>query len=556
MKRFEIFGIYSLFWIIFSLLIINLGFILGINISIWSLPATFFLYLAILYFFKLSNHKKNSYEGIIFVLMIPLIFFFFAWFFGLTFDSSYDGQSYHQTAVIELSNGWNPWSGSNLPIKLIEAEPFVTGYPKALWTLQSAIYKLYPWHINAATVTNLFISFIAFTFLYSLLRKLKLSKNWSIIVALFTVLQPTLIQEFFSFTADGFSYEAALIAIVSLINLMMEHDKRLPLSTFFASVLLLPATKYSNLGMFALLILVCVILLYKIIRQNIYLINYILIFSIVGMILLWVPYGKNFLIQGSPFYPSSLQWAKDDLVIQNIPNNLKTANKLELLFYGIYSKAQTASSADSKENVAILKIPFTTTLKELTITNNFQGRAGSEGVLFSGLFSLSVIIYITLLFNMTNRKIVLNRKVIYIVSSLLGLTFIAALLNPIPNELHYVPIFALIPIYILVALLLLFKEEQSWIRAGIIIFAVIIGANIILKIIPTIISRIDERQTAVQEMKMMKESNKIYQVHAKSFYSSYIRLDEYGIKFVEENNLSCADLRPLILSNYTTYYCP
>ncbi len=555
MNRFEKFATHILFWIIFTLVFINLGFLFGFTISILSLPLSYILYVTIWSIIKFKKTKKkitNSYVTL--AILTPLIFFFILWGFGHTFDSSYDGQSYHQSAVIELSNGWNPWYQSALPVKLIEAEPFVIGYPKALWILQSSIYKLFPFHINAATVTNLIITIIAFIFVYRLLIRLKLSRNWAIVITLLAVVQTELIQVFFSFMADGFGYEATLIALSSLMLVIVERDKKWSLCTFFSSLLLLAGTKYSNLYVFGLLCLVCTVYLIKIIRRHVYLVNIIVIFLIVGLIILWVPYGRNLMTYGSLFYPSNLKWAKDDLSVQNTPKNLKDANKFVLLFYGIYSQAQTASAADSDKNVAKLKLPFTTTLEEINITDNFQGRVGAAGVFFSGLFTISIIIYFDLL---TLKKSLTNRKAFYTLSTLIGLTIVVAFVNPVPNELHYLPIFALIPVYLLVSCLLIFKEKQhSLVRKGIIVFTILISANVLFKLIPSIVSRINETNMVTREMAEMRDSHKIYQVHAKSFYSSYIRLQEYGVRFTKEDKLMCPNIQHLILSNYTTFYCP
>lgn len=554
MKKLEAFATHTLYWIICSLTLLNVGFFFGITINSWSLPITYIMYITVYYLLEWWRKKKISIAHVATtMLLIPIIFTVFTWLFGHTFDASYDGQSYHQSAVLSLVNGWNPWYEYTLPIPVIEAEQYIIGYPKALWTLQSEIYSFYPQHINSATVTNLLISLIAAIFVYSTLIRLTVSKAWATLITLLAVLQTTILQQFFTFMADGFSYQLCLIAISSLITILLEKEKQMPLSIFLAAVILLIATKSSNALIFLFLVLVCGIYIYKFIRMQKKLLHTLFIFLFAGILILWVPYGRNIIVYGSPIYPSNQAWAQEDVRIQNTPSNLKDANNFILLFYGIYAKPQIASSPDSNDNVAILKIPFSTSLEELYITNNFQGRVGSEGALFSGLFTLSILMYSMLL--LINKNTV-DRRNFLCVSILSGLTIVAALLHPSPNQLRFNPIMTLIPLYILVSLVLLSKNTQySWTKPFMFVFTILIIANILMKLVPTIEARIDETKAVTEEMKQMRESGKIYQVQSQSFYSTFIRLEENGVRFIKKEALECDDPIVLQLSNYRTFYC-
>lgn len=540
-----------LFYAIFLLAFINLGFVFGFAISTWGLPIMYALYLLGLVFIKVKKHQKFTIGGALLALIIPTIILFSVWIFGYTFDNSYDGQGYHQSAIIALANGWNPWSSSILPIELPNTDPFVVGYPKSLWIIQSSIYKLFPANINGATVTNLIVAVIALIFTYGLLVRLKISKVWAITISIFAVLQPILIQQFFTFMAEGFSYEVMLISIGSLGMFIIDHNKKWSLAVF-CSLILLAGIKYSNLFILGVLGLIYAVYLFKIYNRT-DLIKTIILFFVVGSIILWAPYGNNFIKHGSPVYPSNLKWASDDVKYQNIPINLKGFNKVSLLFYGIYSQVQHPSSPNSTENIAVLKIPFTTTLEEINITNDYQGRVASQGVLFGGLFTLSFVLYILLLWLPKNNS---EHKIFIVTSFIIVATIITALVNPVPNKLRYTPTFYLIPIYMLVAFILMFSEkEKLWTRIGQRVFALLIAGNILLKIVPSMSARINEANLIKSELNTMRNSGITYQVNATDFYSSYIRLQEYGVKFIKTKKLSCKNQHPLGLS-YTTFYCP
>jgi hypothetical protein len=199
--------------------------------------------------------------------------------------------------------------------------------------------------------------------------------------------------------ADGFSYEMSLIGIASLVMLMTDKEKRWPAATFLAAELLLIGTKFSNLTVFGILGLVLALYLIKILQKHRHLLSPLGLFFVAGILILWVPYGQNFLDRGSLLYPANLGWPKEVLVKTNIPLNMKGQNPLSLLFYGIYAKTQKAGSESDSRNIAELKPPFSTSFEEIDITNNYGGRVGSEGVLFSGLFTVSLAIYLIMLVN-------------------------------------------------------------------------------------------------------------------------------------------------------------
>lgn len=539
-----------IFYAIFLLTFINLGFVFGFAINTWNLPITYVLYLSGIVFIKVKKHQKFTIGEMLAVFIIPALAFFSVWVFGHTFDNSYDGQGYHQSAVISLANGWNPWGDSVLLEKFFTTEPFIVGYPKSLWIIQSSIYKLFPDHINGATVTNLIASVIALIFMYGLLVRLKISKVWATTISIFAVLQPILIQQFFTFMAEGFSYEVMLIVIGSLGMFIIDHDKKWSFIVF-CSLILLAGTKYSNLFILGVLGLIYAVYLFKIYNRT-DLIKTIILFFIVGSIILWVPYGNNLIKHGSPIYPSNLKWASDDVKYQNTPINLKGFNRFFLLFYGIYSQVQHPSSPNSTDNIAVLKIPFTITLEEINITNDYQGRVASQGVLFGGLFTLSFVLYVLSLWFSKNNS---EHKIFIVIFFILVATIITALVNPVPNKLRYTPIFYLIPIYMLVAFILMFNgKEKLWMRIGLIFFVLLIAGNILLKLIPSMSARINEVNLMKSELNTMGNSGITYQVNATAFYSNYIRLQEYGVKFIETKNLSCKNQRPLEFS-YTTFYC-
>ncbi len=269
---FEKLAMHALFFGIFLVFILNVGFFMGVTINGFILPVAYILYLLGLLLLNLKLHKKIKLIGIITaIIIIPTVLFLGFLLFAHTYDFTVDGQDYQQTAVISMANGWNPIRGSQLkipaPVGLygLGGEfglPFAIGYPKTLWMIQSSIYKT-TGHVNSAVITNLLSALIAFVFLFYLLLRLKISKFWASFIALFSVLEPHFIQQFFSFMSDGFGYEISIVAIVALISLIISKEKTTPLLLFICSWIFLIGTKFSNAYLGLILAVVCLIIIIK-----------------------------------------------------------------------------------------------------------------------------------------------------------------------------------------------------------------------------------------------------------------------------------------------------
>lgn len=551
MNLFEKFAAHIVFFIIFFLLLINLGLILKIHINHFSLPIIYIVYTILFVVYKTLKKQNLTKRHFLTITLTPLIFALAIFYFGKTFDSSFDGQDYHSSGVIALKNGWNPFYERELPIKLPNSKPYVIGYPKSLWLLQSAIYS-YTNNLNSATITNLIILLPSTILVFGALRKLKLSRAKALIITILAVLEPNYIQEFFTYMADGFSYQVALISISSLVYIYKNINFRLYFTIFIFSLLLLAGTKFSNLPLFITLSIIGLSLSYKRISKNIKSIILMEILFILSIFILWIPYFQNLTIESTPIYPSNLEFAQKDLFEQNLPQNLKHANRFQQLFYGIFSEGQKIISFDSPDNIANLKIPFTTNIQEILVTNNWNGRVASEGVLFSGIFTISIffIIFITLNY----KKLNLNRKNIILINSLILIMLVPALAEPTPNILRLSPTIYLIPVITLITTYKIITIKKQNISGFASILIILMFINLFLKFIPTLAARDHEMKAQNYLLKKLKDTQKTYPVHARSFYSSYVLLEQNGVKFKRTEILPCKN-PPNLWIFFNTYYC-
>ena len=174
LKFIRSYSIYSVLFLLYLAVFIFIGF-LHIYINHWTLITAFVSYAAILFVYFIVRHAKTKKLALLLVSLIITSFVFWGLtaVFGHTFDTSYDGQGYHQSAVFELSDKWDPVYQKSMPIKLINPvdEPNITGYGKILWAVDSSVYKLTN-NIDSVTAINLIVGLLAFSFLYFALLSL------------------------------------------------------------------------------------------------------------------------------------------------------------------------------------------------------------------------------------------------------------------------------------------------------------------------------------------------------------------------------------------------
>ena len=156
----------------------------------------------------------------VWLAITPLLFLVLTTIFSHTYDLSYDGQDYHQSAIIALSSRWDPLYQPNLPLNTSNPvdKPVVEGTGKTAWSIDASIYML-THNIDSATAINLFIALIALSLAFAALLELGLSPTTSLLVGIASVFTTIFIEQTFSFREDALSYELLIIGLSFLILL-------------------------------------------------------------------------------------------------------------------------------------------------------------------------------------------------------------------------------------------------------------------------------------------------------------------------------------------------
>ena len=563
MSKLEQFILISLGFFVFEIIFIRVGFFLGSPINKYTLILsllTFFAGVINVYSLNRFSSQQVVKKFIPLLAFATFIIFLSAGSILLsnTYDTSWDGQGYHQSAVIALSENWNPVYAPSIDFSQnLPSQIFAEGYPSSLWEIESTIYSL-TGKINSAKIVNFAIAVIAGAIFYSLLRKLKLGKLLSGLISVLVVLQPVYIIQLLTFMEDGFGYELLVIAAGSLSIIALSSKSYWAIAVFLMAELLLITTKYSHLPVSLVLGIIFMLIvvnrfLNRDYRLNKYTYSFIGLLLFISAIFATLPYIRNQFYHSAMFYPTNIPELMGSVRFNNVPNNLQDNNKLSLLFYGLFSRAQVKESGDptNPANLAHLKIPFTFSIEELNGSAElYNNRVGGGGPLFSGLVLLSVILITFLYFKAENRT---QRYAVYVGIFVLTLILLLSLLAPTPNLLRYANQLQLIPFAITIPILAVFK--RTYIQVFCLVIINISVINVLLFSSAVVYKNFKETFHMNEEMSQLRDSGKEYQVRAQQFYSTYILLAEQNISFAAVDKLNCTGVKPLIASSTTTQYC-
>jgi hypothetical protein len=555
-------GTHLVMFFLFSNLIIFLSWLFGISIGAFTMPVSFVLYI-IAFIFLNKYVIKQSIRSVLvdigmFVVTAVGILSLGVAVFSQTHDTSYDGQAYHQSAIISFIHGWNPLYDTELPSDIIKGTPYVNGYPKLFWQ-QYAALALTTGNLNTATVINVLPIVISFCFVYCLVFNVLKLRKWAIVIALMSVLSIYSAQQIFTFMADGTSYQIGVAAIAVLCAMLFTKKSPWKLLIPFAGLMIiLVGTKFNNA---TLVILLAIIFLAHVYVTRLFLQRsfwrYVGAALILAVILLWSPFMTNYLRQSSFIYPQNLSEPQATLKRDNIPPNIISNGPISQLFYGVFSKTQPLRAGDyrSAENVAELKIPFTFSASELDSAGDFLGRLSSPGVLFGGIVIASIVLLLSsYLFrkSLTHRdKIILKYAFIAI-----GLLILLGLVNPVPNKLRYAPFITLIPIIAVISSLLISQSRRIIIVLIRVFIVTALFSNIIISTVSIASLRSKDFNAIQSQRTELKQKHEPIRVVSNSFNSVVFQLQSYGVDAsIVKSCLKGERKVPIVLTFQTAYYC-
>jgi hypothetical protein len=551
---------YTSFLLLFFLFLGTLiftDFFLDISVSRWTLPVAFTGYIGLwLIYFAISHASRPQFLklGITTVLSL-LVFTFGTALFAHTYDTSYDGQYYHETAVMAFAQGWNPIHHPNLPLPVPSSgtAAFDEGAPKVLWAIDGSIYA-FTHSMNSVTVLNLLIAFLAFIFVLRTLKILGIDTKWAIVISSLTVCTTIFSEQLFSLREDSVSYDFMAIAICCLILVRRQPRQYLYILYFVTCIILLAGSKLSNDYVCLALVVIAayVIAKTKLYRQRSS--RAIATFGVVAaFVMLSNPYFTNIFHYHALDYPYNQPVFAQSFRESGVPANIRNGSRLKLFYYGIFSSAEI-SNANNPAAYARLKIPFSLSANDMiNVASENANLVGGYGVWFSGIFVLSLAAYLYLLITKRSK---LEKSILRWLSLLIIIVFITCLLIPIPNYARYNTQLTLLPIAVIVVLLIWpSHRKRTRILASLLAFCMFI--NIYFDIIPAAALREGAFDGLHDQLTSLRLPNTTYLVHASLFYPDYVTLESAGVKIrISAHSVTCHSPTVLDFSRGTTLLCP
>lgn len=389
--------------------------------------------------------------------LIPLtIFLLLSAFF---YDFSWDGQWYHQTAIILVAQDWNPlsdpmrsFSGSQLHGQL-----WLRHYAKGPWYAAATIFAATR-RIELGKCIQWLILMAAFlgTLAACLTGGLRRSRAFGI--AAVVAINPVAICELTSFLVDGVMASSLALAVVATVSALRQPRPAVIATGLTASIICINS-KFTGLiylcFLFAAMGLWC---LFKA-RRSLAQFAYLAIGTFIIGACLWGydPYITNTLYRHQPFYPilgsanyPSLAQQGNELNERwETPKNMVGRNLSIRFAYSIFGRPGNQPYREGKN--ASLMWPFTARPHDL-YTYTFQDpRVAALGPFFGGCLLLSAALGVWLLFKLDSS----SRWLLVLPS----VTIVASLL--ISKDCwwpRYAPQLWLLPI---IPLVLAFEERSS-----------------------------------------------------------------------------------------------
>lgn len=428
-KIIEILYISGLFIMIFLanvMVLTGITFILKGTISYIQLPLSFIVTIIELYIFKIRKLKKLLLS----IILAFLIIISSSYICSKYYDVNWDSNTYHKDAVGALANGWNPiyedyisfykksgYRDMNIIGKEITKSHgfWQTYYAKGIWNISANMYY-YTGNIESSKIVNILLVYVTFTFVLYLLNTYTKNIFLPIIVAFIFSVSPISLTQMFSYYNDGALYNALLITIISFIlfiinkKIKQTNEIYLWITSSIIVVSNIKFTGFAYAGCFCLALYIYYIIyqfknnkIKEIIKPTV-----IFAISVIAAIFIagFQPYITNTYLKGNPFYPL-MGKNKVDIVTYNEPSEFHNYSTIKKFSYSLFGK--TININENSPIPVQLKQPFMIYTEEIVNLRESDTRIAGFGLLFSGIFIISVFIIIFGLYkNYKENKIVCN----------------------------------------------------------------------------------------------------------------------------------------------------
>ncbi len=454
-------------------------------------------------------------------------FIVFALLNGCIYDTSWDGQNYHFEAILQLTNGWNPFYES--PTNAVYSQ-HLEHFTKGPWINAVALYKL-TGNLEQAKAFHMLLMLAAYLLCAAAFSTFRtLNRRWVVLLSVLIVFNPVSLYQIFTFYVDGLM-SSLLVIVVSLFILIYRQPSRLLMITLASAIVIMVNIKLTG-AIYAVILgasySVWVIWhkkQYRVDLATCLLAGYFAGVLLVGYNPYISQYASKFLSTGDPFYPSNL---KAFIPLEdNVPSNFLSMGWGEKLLTSLVSKSQ-ATTAPSQ-----YKWPFTVALDEILTFYAPDARVAGFGPLFGGALLLTVALLI-IAFARYRRRLMLAS----ILLLLLGAILASGLSNPEAWWARFVPQLWMLPL--LTILLIMSTTPRGKLHRLSHIIVVILCINQLLIASPYLVSAIARSVLETHQLSQLKNTGERIIVTFNRFVSIESRFKEWGIEYQSVDELPCA----------------
>ncbi|WP_248926006.1 hypothetical protein [Paenibacillus hamazuiensis] len=458
---------------------------------------------------------------------------------GMFYDLSYDGQSYHQEAIIHLAEGWNPVYDQ--PIDLPTGQSiWINHYAKAAEIAAASIYKATGLLEHSKVINLLAMAASAMLSLAALLVLRPQSRAAAPVVALLLALNPVSVYQSFTFYVDGL-IGSLLLCLLALGCLIVARSGWLLLSVYTLTMIMTMNVKFTAIGYAGVLTVGLLAALYMS-EQFTVLKRLFRVAALGGLasVLLfgYNPYVTNTVRDGHPFYPLAGENAID--VVKNFtPRNLERMNRFEQAVASYFAEPMGNST---EKKPTRFQWPFTFSAKDLPTYAETDVAVAGFGPLFSGAIVLALIV-LALAFR---KRPGITLAAVGVIAVLAASSFI----NPAAWWARYVPQLWAVPL--VGAWLAFCFSDSRMLRGAGAALTVVLAVNTLL-----VGATYTSKQWAWSEelrgqLAQLQSAPQPVKAEFTYSWSNRERLKTYGIRFTEETPLSCSSEKVTLIKSGTT----
>ncbi len=377
---------------------------IGFDINAVLFPLSVFIAAVIFYLLLNSEgYKKQTVWGIlVFVGGLCTILFTIS---GHFFDFSFDGQWYHQDAIIFFKNGWNPFYDSPILDEIVSGKNanYINCYPKAPWTISACVYAT-SGAIEYAKFYQLVLLFASFFLsLHYLLRWFPLSILSAFLLSFVVAFSPVVVGQTLSFYVDGQLAVFTLLTLYFICDWVANLEKKVPLLLLGLCLIYLANIKFT--GLIYSMIFLFFAFTWVFWKDRGRALKMLLRLSVVMTLAIFVfgfpTYGTNILHKGHPFYPiMGKNNEGKEIASSQYPLNFFGKNRFEKFYLASFALPNYTAP---KTHPSIPKVLFTSNVVKASLPyyrNHQPVEMSAMGpleaellILLAPLFLLSFLFY-------------------------------------------------------------------------------------------------------------------------------------------------------------------